>query len=126
MCTEEFVSRTVVRRKDTGETGIVCPSLGILNCNGPDEVSVVYAGSTAAIGTDRALLEVLGPEEAIADFVRCGAGRGKDTCIFLAAGAGGPSCERFGPIRWNLIFRTMRAERNPEQLFPDCQLSIET
>ena len=121
MC--KLVPMTVVRRKDTGETGTICPSFnGVLNCNGPNEVSVVYSGLPVAIGTDRELLEVLGPENAIADLARCGAGRGKDACIFLVAGSDGPSCERFGPMRLDLIFRTMSAERNPEQLFPDCQL----
>jgi len=94
-----------------------------MDCNGPDEVSVVYDNSTTAIGTDWQTLEVIGPENAVADPKKCGAGRGEDCCIFLTGGSNGFICERFGSLRWSLIFRTMNAKREPSELYPRCQFS---
>ena len=120
---DSFRPKTVVRRRDNGVLGVVCPDLpGLLSCNGPEEVSVVYDGDTAALGTDWRDLELVGPENAVADLEKCGAGRGEDACIFLTVAGGGAVCERFGAMRSNLIFRTMNAKRNPAQLYPRCQI----
>lgn len=96
-----------------------------MNCCGPNEVPVVYEGSTAFFGTDVGDLEVIGPENAEADIEKCGADKGEECCIFMAMGSDGLSCERFGNLRYDLIFRKdqMRAKREPTELFPDCQLS---
>mgnify|MGYP001561541257 FL=1 len=120
----DFTPKTIVKNKKDGITGIICPDMaGPLNCNDPEEVGVVYDGTTCTSGTDWHDLEVIGREEAVADLQKCGAGRGKDACIFLAMSASGPSCERFGGLRWTLVFRIMRAQRHPEKLFPNCQLA---
>ena len=122
MSKEDFLPQTVVRRKTDGSIGVVCPDLpGMLNCHGPDEVGVVYDGCDSSDGTDWKELEVIGPENAVADLKKCGAGREKECCIFLTMGGEGLSCQRFGSLRWDLIFRKMKAERNPEKLYPHCQ-----
>ena len=119
-----FVPKTVVKIKDGGQIGAVCPDLpGPLSCNGPEEVSVVYEGDNVAIGTDWHRLEIIGPEKAKADLLKCGAGRGEDACIFLTVGSNGAECQRFESMRWNLIFQTMKAKRNPVSLYPKCQFS---
>ncbi|MBI2098561.1 MAG: hypothetical protein HYT49_02790 [Candidatus Wildermuthbacteria bacterium] len=124
MLKEDFLPQLVVRNKETGATGVVCPDLpGPLSVDGPDEVGVVYDGETTAHGTDFRVLEVVGPENAVADLDKCGAGKGEQACIFLTIGSKGVECQRFGNLRWSLIFRTMKAKRHPEKLFPECQLS---
>jgi hypothetical protein len=118
----DFRPQLVVRNKATDCIGVICRDLpGPLSCNGPDEVSVVYDGTTCASGTDYRELEIIGPENAVADLEKCGAGRGEETCIFLVVGSRGAECQRFGSLRWDLIFRTMNAKRNPDRLFPHCQ-----
>lgn len=61
---------------------------------------------------------------AIADFDRCGGGRGAECCIWLTVGRDGYCCERFGPLHTMIIGRskTWSAKRKPVQPFPDCQL----
>jgi len=119
---QDFKPRLVVKNVRTNEIGVTCDDLpGMLSCNGPEEVSVVYDGSTCTCGTDWRDLTILGNEEAKADLKKCGAGRGAEACIFLTVGPGGAECKRFGSLRWDLIFRTMNAKRNPEKLYPACQ-----
>ena len=114
--------KLVVRNKETSSMGVTCRDIpGPFSCNGPDEVSVVYDGTTVTSGTDYRVLEIVGPENAVADLNKCGAGRGEDACIFLVVGPNGAECQRFGDLRWDLVFRTMRAKRHPEKLFPKCQ-----
>lgn len=121
MSKEQFIPQTVVKNRN-GQIGVVCNDLpGPLSCNGPEEVSVVYEGSTCEVGTDWKELEVVGPENAVADLKKCGAGRGEEACIFLVVGGNGAGCQRFGSLRWNLAFRTMNAKRNPDKLYPACQ-----
>jgi hypothetical protein len=121
----DFTPKTIVRNKKDGTVGVICPDMtGPLNCNGPEEVGVVYDGTAYASGTDWHDLEVIGREEAIADLQKCGAGKGTEACcIFLTMSGSGPSCERFSGLRWTLFFRTMNAKRHPEKLFPNCQLA---
>lgn len=89
-----------------------------------NEVSVVYDGDSVAIGTDWNKLEIVGPENAVADLQKCGAGKGEECCIFLVIdGPRGCRCQRFGEMRWSLLFKTINAKRNPKELFSRCQLS---
>mgnify|MGYP001560372332 FL=1 len=116
--------QTVFRNKKSGSVGVVCPDLGgMLSCCNDDEVPVVYEGTTASCGTIFDQLEIVGPENALADREKCGAGKGKDCCIFLAVGANGFECQRFGNLRWDLVFRksAMNAKREPIEMFPNCQ-----
>jgi len=120
----DFHPQLIVKNTKTGDQGVTCPNLpGMMDCNGPDEISVVYEGSTVAHGTDFRELEIIGPENAIADLTKCGAGEGENACIFCVVASTGAACERFGKLRWDLTFRTMNAKREPTKSFPDCQLS---
>ena len=124
MCKTDFQPQLIVKNKETGSIGVTCEDLsGPFSCNGPNEVSVVYDGTTYAMGTDYRKLEIIGPENAVADLIKCGAGKGEEACIFLVVGPKGAECQRFGSMRWDLVFRTMKAKRNPDKLFPNCQLS---
>ena len=119
----DFLPKLVVRNKETGVIGVTCQDMpGPFSCNGPDEVSVVYDGTTVASGTDYRVLEIVGQENAVAGLNKCGAGKGEEACIFLVVGPNA-ECQRFGDSRWDLVFRTMRAKRHPEKLFPKCQFS---
>ena len=121
---KDFLPKLVVKNKETGFIGVTCCDLPVpLSCNGPDEVNVVYDDTDVALGTDYRLLEIVGTEKAVANLKRCGAGKGEEVCIFLAVGSDGAECERFGDLRWDIIFRTMEAKRHPEKLFPKCQFS---
>jgi len=120
----DFKSGLIVKNVSTGQIGVTCNDLpGMLSCNGPEEVTVIYDGSSCGSGTDWKKLTIIGKEEAKADLKKCGAGRGAEACIFLTVRSGGVKCERFSSLRWDLIFRTMNAKRNPEKLFPACQFS---
>ena len=107
-----------VRSKETGEMGFVInDSFG---CCSPNEDLVVYDGTNTGWGTDQRLLEVVEFEKPIPDPVKCGAGKGAECCIFITAGPTGFECERFTGLRDSLIFKTMRAERDPKEPYPLC------
>lgn len=114
----EFPLGTKVKNMETGQIGVAVRDL--YGCCTTDEVPVVYEGELGFLGTDHVLLENLGPENAIADLQKCGAGKGADCCIFLTAGAGGACCERFSSLRDSLICKDMTAKRQPTELWPDC------
>ena len=120
---KDLVPASVVRNIVTGQVGVVCPELQPpMGCNEPGQVSVVYEGDNCACETDPEDLTFLRKEEAVADMKKCGAGKGAECCIFLVMGKNGPECQRFGDLRWSLIFKTMdSAERNPVELYPACQ-----
>jgi len=121
---ERIPRQMVVRNKKTGKKGVtVDDAPGILCCCSDDETPVVYEGDTAFKGTPTEDLEVIGPENAIADFKKCGAGRGKQCCIFLTGDR--PGCERFGQLRFDIIMRKekMSAQREPIEPYPKCQLT---
>lgn len=123
MSKRDFTPQTLVKNTGSGKIGVVCPDMsGMMNCNGPEEVGVVYEGSTTSSGTDWRDLEIIGPENAVADLDKCGGGQGEKACIFMVVGGDGIRCERFGNLRWSLIFSKMNAKRNPAELFPKCQL----
>ena len=115
--------QTVVRYLESGKKGVVV-SDPFGSCS-PDEVPVVFQGHTASMGIPLDELEVIGPENAIADPERCGAGKGDQCCIFLVWGGNDWECCRFGPLRYSIIFRKekMGAKRHPIDLYPNCQLT---
>jgi hypothetical protein len=120
---EMLPAKTLVEHVPTGRRGATVSDLA--SACGPDEVPVVYDGETAFEGTSTAEIKVLGPDDAVADLVRCGAGRGAECCIFLVVGAGGPECARFTRgLHWTLVFRReqMQARREPRALYPGCLL----
>jgi hypothetical protein len=118
--------QTRVRNKETGETGVTCPTFwGLLNDEMEHPVSVCYdnqEGSYTLNLVGESALEVIGPEDAIPDIIRCGAGKGADSCIYLVANPDGFVCERYGNLRWALKSRKMSAQRKPVEPYPDCML----
>lgn len=112
--------QTLVKHKGTGRLGVVTQDC--MSCCDEGEVPVVFEGTTFFEGTPEGDLEVIGPENAVADMDKCGAGQGEKCCMFLVVDANGPSCQRFGRMRNDLTFRTMTAKRNPNLLFPNCRL----
>lgn len=89
-------------------------------CCSPEQTPVVYDGETSFEGVLTEELHIIGPENPVADLVKCGAGSSK-CCIFLTAGPQGMCCERHSDLRYTLIFKTMAAKRHPKKLFPACQ-----
>jgi hypothetical protein len=122
MTFNDFSPCDLVKRISDEKIGVVISD--DFGCCGPDEVMVVYEGTTFGDGTDFRELENLGPEKPVADPEKCGAGKGPECCIFLAMSRGF-TCERFGHLRNTLIFRkeSMKAKREPTAMFPKCQLS---
>ncbi len=120
---EEFKPGLMVKDSQ-GATGVLVPDLpGMLNCHEPNELGVVYDGSTASQGIDHNELEIIGSEDAVADYEKCGGGKGADCCKFLVCGSSGFDCERHGSLRWSLIFSSgMTAKREPDKPYPECQL----
>lgn len=62
---------------------------------------------------------------AIADFHKCGAGRGAECCAYLVGGGEGAECGREQPgIASHVVRRvaedSMRAQRLPKELWPEC------
>lgn len=114
--------QTLVRNTETGILGVVVTDPW--DVCGDDEVPVVYEGQTGFSGTDRGVLEDFGPENAIADAEKCGAGKGAECCIFLTFKDADWTCQRFGGLRYQLIFakERMSAKREPVEMFPNCQL----
>lgn len=125
MACDKISIQTVVKNRQSGKIGVVCPDLGgMLSCCTDEEVPVVYEGTSVSCGTLFDQLEIIGPENAGADLKKCGAGQGENCCIFLTVGTNGPECQRFGNLRWDLVFRksSMASKREPTELFPGCQL----
>ena len=115
--------QTLVKGKtiETGKFGVVIRS--DFGHDAPGSVDVVFDGRTYSQEVMPEDLEIIGPENAIADFKKCGGGRGKECCRFLAVDADGFSCERFGTLRTSIQFKSgMVAKRNPSKLYPECQL----
>jgi len=105
-----------------GRRGVTCPDF--MNCCDPDETPVVFDGESSFRGVLTASLTQIGPEQAVPDLKRCGAGRSADCCIFLTIGPRGAECARFSSLRYTLIFKkdTMTAKREPTTLYPGCLL----
>ncbi len=107
----------MVRNKKTGEIGVTSwqPFEGKLE----DTVIVTYQSSVTPQDTDWHDLEIIGPENAIADKVKCG------NCIFLVEQAddGSVQCHRFGLLRWKKLFapEVVPKKKLPVAFFPGCQ-----
>jgi hypothetical protein len=117
--------QTLVRRKDDGRIGIICPTIYLLRQDGDHPLSVCYDENypvTLNCEGGEEAFEVVGPENAVPDPTRCGAGQGEHCCRFLVVGADGFRCERFGELRYSLQFKTMTAQREPTRLYPECFL----
>lgn len=119
---ERITRGIVVRDVITGKIGVTVDD--IADTCSPEETPVVFEGETSFLGIGTEELEVLGPEKAVADLKRCGAGQGKQCCVFLVIGEKGPECQRFAEMRNSLIFRKeeMGAQREPTEMYPRCQL----
>lgn len=106
-----------------GKRGVTVPDF--MNCCGDWETPVVFYGDTGFEGIDTVLLSIIGPENPVADPHRCGAGKSANCCIFLILGPDGFRCGRHTAQRYDLQFqkRTMMAQREPTEPFPECQLS---
>ena len=114
--------RTVVKNKKTKINGVVIEdSYG--RC-GLGTVFVVNEGTNWPVETNVENLEIIGLENAKASFEKCGGEKGKEACIFLIPGKKGFECQRFGPMRDNLLAlrKSMKAKREPLELYPNCQL----
>ena len=110
---------TRVLNTESGKIGHVINDS--FRCCGDDEILIVYEGSNCGCGTDRSLLEEAEQIKHIPDFKKCGGGRGADCCIFLTvSGSDGFVCERFSSLRDALIFKAMKAKRNPPKPYPEC------
>lgn len=99
-----------------------------MSCCEDDETPVVFGGTNFSAGTPTSELTVIGPENAVPDPKRCGAGRRDECCIFLVLGPNGFECERHGAGRYRLIFakRRMSAQREPTALYPGCMFDEAT
>ncbi len=107
-----------VRNKETGKFGfVITDSFG---CCDLTELLVVYDNTNTGEGTETEVLETVDFTDPKPIPEKCGAGRGKECCIFLTADKTGFVCERFTELRDALIFKTMTAERNPEEVYPEC------
>jgi hypothetical protein len=123
--TLDFKPRMLVRHKTSGKIGVLLPTIYILLSDGDDELSVAYDGETPITLNcegGRDAFEIVGPENAVPDPQRCGAGQGEHCCVFLTCGPNGFECERHGPLRYTLQFKEMTAKRNPLTLYPECML----
>lgn len=114
--------QTIVREKlGKRRVGIVCPAAPTLDDE--DGVTVVFPPLTVAVTVNENLLEIVGPESAVADAEKCGAGHGKLACMYLIAAKDGLRCDRFSVDRWLLYFALRsRGLRNPTEAYPACQL----
>lgn len=111
-----------VRNTKTGALGVTVDDF--MTCCTPWETPVVYYGTDSFLGVPTEDLEDMGPENAIADYDRCGGGGGANCCIFLTMGSEGKfCCERHASLRYHLQFkrREMVAQRAPVSAYPDCQ-----
>ncbi len=97
----------------------------LMSCCADFETPVVWDGEGRFNGTDTADLKDLGIPDHTPNHIKCGSGKGAECCIYLTAGAGGFSCERFSTLRHTLQFRTMNAKRKPKEVYPDCMISEE-
>lgn len=106
-----------------GKRGVTCPD--IMSCCAEWETPVVFDGESSFQGIQTDRLTIIGPENAvITDPEKCGAGLGRDCCIFLTCGPKGFECDRFGDLRFQLIMKSgsFTAKRKPTAMFPLCQI----
>ncbi len=112
---------TVVKSRESGLLGVVCPDLpSYLRCGDPGDITVQFQGTPATLELPPSDVEIIGMEDPVPDYKKCGSGLGENCCIFLVVDGGGFRCERHRSLRWRLIFSTMTAKRNPGELYPAC------
>jgi len=114
--------QTVVREKKTGELGVVIKDN--FNLCSAGEIIVVFQGHSYGETTAIEELEVVGPENAQANFRQCGAGMGEKCCKFFVVVDGSPVCQRFGALRDSLIEIEMTSKRMPSEPYPKCQFDL--
>lgn len=112
----------IIVENAAGHRGTTVPDF--MNCCGANETPVVWEGQTAFEGTFTRDLKLIGPENAVAEPVACGLGRGSQCCIFLTADNGGFRCNRHSWTRYAIIFASdqMLAQRHPTAIYPRCKL----
>ncbi|MDD5109767.1 MAG: hypothetical protein PHI63_00950 [Patescibacteria group bacterium] len=117
--------QTVVRHRLSGRVGVTVPDH--FNICIAEETFVVFDGEQEGQGTFTEDLEVVGPEHAVADPVKCGIGTGGNACMFFSRSMSGCHCERFGPDRFRTIASAEQSPtplRHPAQLYPNCLLPL--
>ena len=116
---ERIPPQTIVIMDD--DKGVTCPDF-MSTCS-EEETPVVWEGESSFSGIETTELTVVGPENAIPDMKKCGAGQGHRCCIFMVLSPSGLRCERFGSMRFDLILMShnMMAKRRPVKMFPACQ-----
>lgn len=112
----------VAHRPGANRRGVTVPDF--MACCAEWETPVIFDGEGTFNGTPTDQLTVIGPENPVAEPKSCGAGRGAECCIFLAADARGFQCERHTYQRYTLIFAKdrMKAQREPVEAYPACKL----
>lgn len=83
---DDLKPQTVVKNTEIEDIGVVVPnppSYVYMGIPGLNEIDVVYDDSIVAIRTDWKKLEIIGPENAIADYKKCGAGKGRRSVVFF-------------------------------------------
>lgn len=109
--------KTIVINKD-GVKGVVIKDS--FNSCSSEEVIVIFEGEKYPEQMFTRDLEIIGIENAVADKKKCGAYKGSDCCIFLTPNG----CQRTGDLRNTQISQkdTMKAQREPLELYPNCQI----
>jgi hypothetical protein len=121
MLREEFLPKLIVRNEENGFIGVTYDYFPKSRLN-ENEVAIISGCSDYHSRIDCNVLEIIGPENAVPHVNKCGFGRGEDTCIFLNLENGILKCERFGDLRFLLLYQKKNAKRKPKNLFPHCQL----
>jgi hypothetical protein len=112
-----------VQHKETQRWGVTVPDMQGMLCDLPGTVVVAWDGEEGANGdVDPRELVDHGPEKALPDIKRCGAGRGAECCAFLTLTGAREECQRHTSLRWAILFRVkdMNAKRTPTEPYPAC------
>jgi hypothetical protein len=116
----------LVEEINTGRKAMTMPTISMLLSDGDSDTSIVFDGRSGSatlncFADGAKQFKIVGPDPAVADLQKCGAGKGADCCKFLVAGVNGVECARFGTMHYDLVFRTMNAKREPTKFYPACQ-----
>lgn len=111
----------IVRHK-SGKIGVICHDLpGYLRCGLPGDTTIQFEGDSHVTELPPIEFETIGKESAVPNLKGCGAGRGAECCIFLVVNGPKLECQRHGPMRFDLLFKSrMVSDRRPVELYPDC------
>jgi hypothetical protein len=112
----------LVRNLVDGRTGVTVPDHW-RDCKPSESVVHWHGESVVEAGVLDSDLELVGPESPVANAAACGAGRGRDCCIFLTVGIHGLECDRHTTLRADILIRKpgMSAQRQPDEAFPACR-----